>query len=205
LNVVKREIWMERAGERPAVGETGPSRDGELVRAGLSGDQAALEQLFRPHERALVSLCCGILGSAEDAEDAAQETFLRALRSLSRFRGDAAFRSWLFRIAINLCLEWKRTRHPTERWERQDEGAAPVGPSPEAVVLTHLRLMDALSCLPAHRRAVLLLKEWEGCNLTEIAQVMGWTETRVKNELYKARRGLIEWRRQEAAEGETER
>src|SRR5438309_10773943 len=102
--------------ERPGVSETeaGPARDAALVRAGLAGDLTALEQLFRPHERSLVALCHGILGNAEDAEDAAQETFLRALRALSRFRGDAAFRSWLFRIAINLCLEWKRSRHPTE-------------------------------------------------------------------------------------------
>jgi RNA polymerase sigma-70 factor (ECF subfamily) len=181
---------------------SGSTSDMELVRAGAAGDRAALEQLFRPHERALVGLCFGILGSAEDAEDAAQETFLRALRSLSRFRGDAAFRSWLYRIGINLCLEWKRTRRPTERWEEQAEKLGPGAPSPEHAVLTQLRLREALSSLPPQRRAVLLLKEWEGCSLTEIAAVMGWSETRVKNELYKARRGLAEWQQQEAAEGE---
>src|SRR5262245_56450949 len=58
-------VWMERAGERPGVGETGFARDAGLVHAGLAGDQMALEQLFRPHERSLVSLCFGILGSAE--------------------------------------------------------------------------------------------------------------------------------------------
>jgi RNA polymerase sigma-70 factor (ECF subfamily) len=187
-----------------ALGEarSGSTSDVALARAGAAGDHAALDQLFRPHERALVGLCFGILGSAEDAEDAAQETFLRALRSLSRFRGEAAFRSWLFRIAINLCLEWKRARRPTEPWEEQAERLGPGVPSPEHAVLTQLRLRDALSSLPPHRRAALLLKEWEGCSLPEIAAVMGWSETRVKNELYKARRGLAEWQQQEAAEGE---
>jgi RNA polymerase sigma-70 factor (ECF subfamily) len=188
---------------RCAVGEarSGSTSDMALVRAGAAGDRAALDQLFRPHERAVVGLCLGILGNAEDAEDAAQETFLRALRSLSRFRGEAAFRSWLFRIGINLCLEWKRARRPTEPWEEQAERLEPDVPSPEQTVLTQLRLREALSSLPAHRRAVLLLKEWEGCSLTEIAGVMGWSETRVKNELYKARRGLAEWQQREAAEG----
>ena len=189
--------------ERLAVSEAegGSAREAALVRAGLAGDMAALEQLFRPNERSLVVLCHGILGNAEDAEDAAQETFLRALRALPRFRGDAAFRSWLFRIAINLCLEWKRSRHPTEPLE--EVGALPAAhtASPEALVLSRLRLTEALNRLPPHRRAVLLLKEWEGCSIAEIARMVRWNEIRVKNELFKARRALVEWQQQEAAEG----
>jgi RNA polymerase sigma-70 factor, ECF subfamily len=189
----------ERAGVREI--EAGSARDAALVRAGLSGDLEALDRLFRPYERSLVVLCHGVLGSAEDAEDAAQETFLRALRALPGFRGDAAFRSWLFRIAINLCLEWKRSRRPTEPLGEEGERVVSDAPSPEAIVLTRLRLMEALDSLPPHRRAILLLKEWEGCSLPEIAAVMGWNETRVKNELYKARRALVEWQEQEAVEG----
>ena len=73
-----------------------------LVRAALAGDRAALEQLLGPHRRSVVAICYGILGNPEDAEDAAQETFLRALRGLSTFWRDAAFRSWLIRIALNI-------------------------------------------------------------------------------------------------------
>src|SRR5947209_13549413 len=62
-----------------------------LVRAALAGDRAALEQLLGPHRRSVVAICYGILGNPEDAEDAAQETFLRALRGLSTFRRDAPF------------------------------------------------------------------------------------------------------------------
>lgn len=185
---------------RAAVSEAegGAARDAALVRAGLAGDAAALEQLFRPYERPLIALCHGMLGHLEDAEDAAQETFLRALRALSRFRGDAAFRSWLFRIAMNVCLEWKRTRHPTEPLEETLPAAGTV--SPEALVLSRLRLLEALSRLPPHRRVVLLLKEWEGCSMPEIARVMGWNTVRVKNELFKARRALIEWQQEEGGE-----
>jgi RNA polymerase sigma-70 factor (ECF subfamily) len=171
-----------------------------LIRAALAGDRTALEQLLGPHRRSVVAVCYGILGNTEDAEDAAQETFLRALRGLSRFRGDSAFRSWLIRIALNLCFSWKRSRHPTETWE---EGSSTSGAaSPEVIALSHLRLMEALASLPPHRRAALLLKEWEGCSMAEIGALMGWNEDRVKNELYRARRSLVDWQQREAAEGE---
>ena len=94
-SVAVREIRVEPTAERA------------LIQAGKAGDCAALEQLLSLHRRALVAFCQGMLGHVEDAEDAAQETFLRALRALPRFRGEAAFRTWLFRIAINVCLQWK--------------------------------------------------------------------------------------------------
>jgi RNA polymerase sigma-70 factor (ECF subfamily) len=171
-----------------------------LVRAARAGDRAALEELLGPHRRCVVAICYGILGNAEDAEDAAQETFLRALRGLATFRGDAAFRSWLIRIALNIGCSWKSSRRPVESW---DEEAAPSdAASPEVIALQHLRLMEALRSLSAHRRAALLLKEWEGWSMAEIGAVMGWNEDRVKNELYRARRAMVEWERREAAEGE---
>lgn len=193
---------MVGAGEQAAVGEreSGPDADRALIRAGLAGDRAALERLLVPHQRSLVAVCYGVLGNAEDAEDAAQETFLRALRALRSFRGDSAFRSWLIRIALNLCFSWKRARRRTEPWEEESvptSGAACL----EGIALDHLRLMEALQSLPPHRRAALLLKEWEGYSLAEVGAVMGWNETRVKNELYRARRALADWQRREA-EGE---
>jgi RNA polymerase sigma-70 factor, ECF subfamily len=195
---------MVGAGEQRAVsdGESGPAPERGLIRAGLVGDRGALERLLAPHKHSLVAVCYGVLGSAEDAEDAAQETFLRALRALPSFRGDSAFRSWLIRIALNICFSWKSARHPTEPWEEEQSAAAAGAGSPEGIALGHLRLMEALNSLPPHRRAALLLKEWEGCSLGEIGDVMGWNVTRVKNELYRARRSLAEWQRRETAEGE---
>ena|SRR5438067_2108461 len=190
------------AGEQIAVSETegGSPAESALIRAGLAGDRAALERLLGPHRRIVLAVCYGILGNAEDAQDAAQETLLRALRGLSRFRGDSAFRSWLIRIALNICFSWKRARHPTETWE---EGSASRSgaDSPEVIAVSHLRLREALNSLPPNRRAALLLKEWEGCSMSEIGALMGWNEDRVKNELYRARRSLVDWRQREAAEG----
>jgi RNA polymerase sigma-70 factor (ECF subfamily) len=194
---------MVGAGEQAAVDEREgePAAERALIRAGLAGDRAALEQLLAPHQRSLVAVCYGVLGNTEDAEDAAQETLLRALRALSRFRGDCAFRSWLIRIALNLCFSWKHARHPTEPWEEDGTAGTSGAGSPECIALDHLRLVDALQSLPPHRRAALLLKEWEGYSLSEVGAMMGWNETRVKNELFRARRSLADWERREA-EGE---
>jgi RNA polymerase sigma-70 factor (ECF subfamily) len=195
---------MATAGEQSAVGEAQGTSTAEaaLIQAGLAGDRAALEQLLGPHKRSVVAVCFGVLGNTEDAEDAAQETFLRALRALSRFRGDSAFRSWLIRIALNTCFSWKRSRHPTLPWNEEESAPVSDAASPERIALSHLRLAAALETLPPHRQAALLLKEWEGCSVAEIGVVMGWNEKRVKNELYRARRSLILWQRREAAEGE---
>jgi RNA polymerase sigma-70 factor, ECF subfamily len=185
-----------------AVGET---RDGSgeaaLLVAGRAGDPAALEQLLALHQRALHRLCLGVLGHPEEAEDAVQETFLRALRSLSGFRGEAAFRTWLFRIALNLCLRWKASRPATEPWD-EAELSTPLAASPEAIALRHLRMREALARLMPRQRAVLLLKEREGWSVAEIGQAMGWKPSRVEYELHRARRALIEWRRREAGEGD---
>ena len=78
----------------------------------------------------------------------------------------------------------RASRRPAEPWEEQENDSSPHVASPEAIALSHLRLMEALGSLPPRRRAVILLKEWEGCSLAEIARVMGWSEVRVKNELY---------------------
>jgi RNA polymerase sigma-70 factor (ECF subfamily) len=195
---------MLETGERAAVMERPgvSTAEAALIQAGLAGDRAALEQLLAPHELALIAFCYGILGHAEDAEDAAQETIVRALRALASFRGEAAFRSWLFQIALHLCLRWKSRRHPTEVWDEEKETLASRTTTPEELALNHLRLLEALDRLPPQRRAVLLLKEWEGRNMMEIGQMMGWSRTRVKNELYKARRALVEWQRQETGEGD---
>jgi len=187
-----------------AVGEfqSEPAAELALIQAGKAGDRAALEQLLAPHRRAVVAFCQGMLGCVEDAEDAAQETFLRALRGLSRFRGEATFRTWLFRIAINVCLQWRAAHHSTDRWDEGRDSPVSVAVSPEVIALRHLRLMEALSSLPPRLRALLLLKEWEGWSVAEIALAVRWNPIRVKNELARARRLLLEWQRRDAGEGE---
>jgi RNA polymerase sigma-70 factor, ECF subfamily len=174
-----------------------------LVRASQAGDRAALDQLLARHERGLLAFCRGILRHAEDAEDAAQETLFRAVRGLPRFEPrQATFRTWLFRVALNVCLDWKRDHRPTEVWDEEcSPSPSPEALSPETLALRRLQVMEALSGLPAHRRAILLLKELEGWSAAEIGRAMGWSLKRVYNELYNARCSLAEWQARNMEEG----
>src|SRR5207248_5223620 len=106
------------------------------------------------------------LAHAEEAEAAVQETFLRALRALPRFRGEAAFGTWLFRIAVNVCLSWKSSRRPTALWEEEQPPPVLSAASPEAAALRQLQIREALSHLLPRQRALLLLKEREGWSVS---------------------------------------
>ena len=103
-----------------------------LLGAARTGDTAALERLLARHEPGLRALCRGVLNHAEDAEDAIQETFLRALRALPAFREQAGLRTWLFRIALNVCLENRRGRAARPATVSLDH-AAPAAVSLECV------------------------------------------------------------------------
>lgn len=173
--------------------DSGPA-DEALLRAAQCGDAGALERLLSGRERPLYLLCYGILGRREDAEDAVQETFLRAVRALHGFRGETGVKAWLTRIAVNVCLEQKR-RHRTRR-EVGSEGAEvePQCASPEGEVLERLSVFEALASVPPRGRAILLLKEREGWTTREIARATRRTERQVYYELQKAYRALADWR-----------
>src|SRR5688500_9560143 len=89
--------------------------DEELVARSKTGDTESFNQLVKRWERPIFALAYRTLGREEDARDVTQETFLRAFRALSGFKGDAKFSSWLYRIALNLCRDWmrKQRRAPT--------------------------------------------------------------------------------------------
>jgi RNA polymerase sigma-70 factor (ECF subfamily) len=187
--VSAQESWVVGQG----VEEPGEER--ELLRAGLAGNAAALERLLALHKRSLYALCRGILGNSDDAEDAVQETFLRALSGLRRFRGDAPFRTWLLRIGVNLCLDWKASRGRTSSWDEEELVPRLATPSPEKAVLCQMGIDEALASLLPRHRTLILLKAREGWSVAEIARALRWSEKRVENELSRARRVLVEWRR----------
>jgi len=168
------------------------TEDETLLQRALAGQTLALERLLSPHQPALYALCRNMLGHAEDAEDAVQETYLRAIRALPQFRREANVHSWLFRIAINVCLNGKRTRGKTVPLELAPDRAV-AQPSPETATLTQIEIDQALAVLSLRQRTVFLLREQQGWSVPEIAEALHCTHRRINNELYQTRRALAAW------------
>src|SRR3981189_522656 len=193
----------ERRGEEafreqdPAPGAAADrTEDTALAAACLSGDLRAYERLYSLHGARMKNLARNILGSATDAEDAVQETFLKVQRSIASFRGQSSFVTWTFRILVNTCYDARRSRlrkkEVSAEDEPQHEDAAPP-PEPRAAVAhpsLRLALERAVAKLTRHQREVFLLYEVEGFRHAEISEMLEIMETASKNTLFQAKKNL---------------
>ena len=159
-----------------------------LVQRAAGGDVGAFEMLVRRYQLRVVRLCVRMLKDRQAAEDAAQDVFLMAWRSMGRFRGDAKFSTWLYRIATNHCLrELRRRQAPTV--ELPEGLAATEGiPHLEAEAAEGLAAVGAaIGRLSLEQRVPLLLREVEGLPYDQIAEVLGVSVAAVKSRIYRAR------------------
>jgi RNA polymerase sigma-70 factor, ECF subfamily len=146
------------------------------------------------HRAELTSYCRRMLGSAVDAEDAVQETLLRAWRASRRFEGRAAVRTWLYRIATNVCLD--SLEHAARRPIPVEDVPEPAGaggdPFDGAVERDRLRvaIIVAVDALPPRQRAVLLLRDVLSWRASEVADLLGMTTVGVNSTLQRARAAL---------------
>jgi RNA polymerase sigma-70 factor, ECF subfamily len=167
-----------------------------LLAAARAGDERAFRRLVEPYRHALEVHCYRMLGSAQDAEDLAQETLLRAWRALDRFQPRAQFQTWLYRIATNACLD------ELERRPRRPEPVDPFPdrPSDDGVSPTYdpaaryairegmeLALLRAIQELPGRQRAVLVFRDVLGWTAPEVAEVLQSTVASVNSALQRAR------------------
>ena len=139
--------------------------DEELVERAKQEDRAAFEVLVNRHKRMVFNIAWRMLGSRQDAEDAAQEAFLRAFRSVSTFRGEAKFSSWLYQIAVNVCLGTLEASHARQTFVELDDETDTAGPhlahadvTPEEIVARKdlaERVRSQVQDLPPKYRAVL--------------------------------------------------
>ncbi len=171
----------------------------EWIQLAREGDQAAFGRLVGAYQTPVYNLAYRMLGNAAEAEEAAQETFLRAYKYLHSYDPKRPFSSWLLSIASNYCIDRLRRRRIT--WlPFQDELAAPVHVTsspgnPEAIVERHeqkeeiQRLLEALS--PTDRAAV-TLRYWYDYSYEEIAENLDLTVSAIKSRLYRARRTLAD-------------
>jgi RNA polymerase sigma-70 factor, ECF subfamily len=167
-----------------------------LLAAAQAGDERAFRQLVEPYRHALEVHCYRMLGSAQDAEDLAQEALLRAWRALERFEPRVQFQTWLYRIATNACLdELERRTHrpePVDPFPDRPPGemASPTyDPAARYAIREgmELALMRAIQELPGRQRAVLIFRDVLGWTAPEVAEVLGSTVASVNSALQRAR------------------
>lgn len=177
--------------------EDSRERERALVRRARAGEPAAFEELIRAHFRGVYALLFRLAGNHEDAEDLAQETFVRAWRALASLRDGEALSPWLRRIALHIARDHFRVRTRRGRHEPIDEGErAGRGRQPgEALGERELmqRLRDALDRLPQRLRAPLFLRALEGLDYDEVARETGVRPATARTQVMQARKLLLRW------------
>lgn len=165
-------------------------RDEELglVRKSQSGDSEAFEELVRRYQHMIHALTYRMTGSLADAEDLAQEVFIRAYRQLNGFRGDAKFSSWLYRIGVNTCLNWRKT---TQRREKLYQDLADCDSTTSTGTDEPVaRVQEALLQLPAKQRAAVVLTTYDEMSHAEAARMLRCSETTISWRVFAARKKL---------------
>jgi RNA polymerase sigma-70 factor (ECF subfamily) len=170
----------------------GEVEDSILVRAAQNGDVDAFEELVRRYQTSIYRVALRMLGSRADAQDAVQETFVRAWRALPRFRQDSAISTWLYRIVTRRALDKIASRRSTRTL---DEVEVEAGPDPAQAAEDQERLRAvrrAIAKLPPDQRAALVLREFEGLSYQEVAQVLGASLPAIKTRIHRARLTIIQ-------------
>jgi RNA polymerase sigma-70 factor, ECF subfamily len=167
--------------------------DVELVALCRAGDVDAFEALYRQHSPRIYSLACRMAGSPQDGEDLLQEIFLQVHKKLGSFRGDAALGTWLYRLAMNQCLDFVRSRRArmqsvTDAFE--ENGVEHAGTRDTPVV--RLDLERAVQRLPDGYRAAFVLHDVEGLDHKHVAEMLGISVGTSRSQVFKARMKLRE-------------
>ncbi|MDR7522345.1 MAG: sigma-70 family RNA polymerase sigma factor [Armatimonadota bacterium] len=167
------------------------SDDHALLARACAGDLDAFETLVRAHQDRIYTLAYRITGNREDAVDAAQDAFVRAYQALPRFREDAAFGTWLYRIATNAALDLVRRRPPVPPVEVPANH--PVPDSPEAAAHRReigRRVQAALAHLPPEFRATVVLRDLQGLSYRDVARILQVPIGTVRSRLARGREAL---------------
>jgi RNA polymerase sigma-70 factor, ECF subfamily len=184
-----------------ALNESGPTRvypyevtAGELTLPSFSRERAGgrvFEELVAAHERMVLRTAYRLLGRLEDAQDAAQEVFLRLFRNLGRVEGDP--KAWLYRVTVNVCNDHHRKRLPVVEL---DEHRADPAPDPERAATLDERkrlLMDGLATLGERERTSVVLRDIEGLSTAETAEILGVEEGTVRSHISAGRVKLAKY------------
>ncbi|MGD2067337.1 MAG: RNA polymerase sigma factor [Gemmatimonadota bacterium] len=165
--------------------------EAQLIRKACQGDSRAVRTLYERYSPRVYAVVRRIAGDDDLAQDYAQEAWIRAVRALPTFRGDARFSTWLHRIAVNAALQASRKAQTRSKRRVEMPEEVPVGPRPADALLEE-RLEEALDRLPDGMRRVLILHDVEGYTHEEIGDALGVATGTSKSQLFKARAKMRE-------------
>ena len=189
--------------DRTKKSSTSARTDSVLIRAVQAGDMGAFDELVLKHKDRLFNLVYWFLGDYQDANDCAQETFIKVFKSIKKFRFESAFSTWLYRIAINTCKN--RIKSSAYRWKKKtvsleiSNGSKNGNPcseiangSPTPVMALEkkekmMRIQKAINSLPDEQNQVVVLRDIQGLSYQDISDITGLNLGTVKSRLARAR------------------
>lgn len=177
--------------------------DAKLVARVQAGDKAAFDLLVLKYQRKILRLLSRMLRDQSEIEDVMQEAFIKAYRALPQFRGDSAFYTWLYRIAINTARNWmaSQSRRPSSPGLPQSEDGETFDEidnltdnnTPESLLASREiaeSVNESIQALPEELRTAIVLREIEGLSYEEIAQAMGCPIGTVRSRIFRAREAI---------------
>jgi len=192
MSLIRTALEMSRVSESDfasAMDETAA-----LVRRTLAGDSAAFGEIILRHERRVLTLAMRLLGSVEDAQDAAQEVFFRAFRYLHRLQLDRPIEPWLMRMTVNVCRDIGRNRQRRRTMfseiEQPENTVADPSANPHSDLAGEQQkrmLWTALNRLPHKERITVILRDVEGLSTAKVAGILHSSETTVRSQICRAR------------------
>ena len=167
-----------------------PERDDQaLVTASLAGDKGAFNEIVERHRRAVYHVCYRFVNNPEDASDLTQETFVRAWKGLAKFKGEAALSTWLYRIAVNVCLNRVSARRLDVEPLESDRFVDTTSEAPGEQLFREERaeaVRRAIAKLPEKQRATLILRAYQDLSHQQIADILGSSVGAVKANFFHA-------------------
>jgi RNA polymerase sigma-70 factor, ECF subfamily len=162
-----------------------------IVQRFKNGERAAFTELVRIYQDRIYNLCAYMLNDIDEARDASQDTFIKAYKNLDRFKPKASFYTWLYRVAVNTCLDYRKRSYPEPLQQGSTiEDVPSSAASPEELYQSKeiaSALQSALQRIPEKYRAAIVLKEIEGLSYEEIADTLQVSIGTVKSRIWRAR------------------